>query len=319
MTALHLRIPVIRGPFLQRDLALKERDNLAAKLAAAEGVSAEMFGLRQAKAEDRLIVTDYAYRPRRRPIETTAGGRGLIDRLKAGESNYVRTVRGIARHAAALSQIPVEQTAPDLPFWQNDWFPPFDGVSLYGLIAETAPARYIEVGSGNSTLFARQAIRDAGTATRIISIDPHPRADVDAICDEVIRRPLEDVPSDFWETIGAGDILFMDSSHRSFQNSDVTVFFVEIAPALRAGAIWGLHDILLPFDYPEEWQDRFYNEQYVLLAYLLGGAQQDEIILPVAWATSQPQIHGIVDPLWRNTDLFRRTGKHGSCFWMRRR
>ena len=45
-----------------------------------------------------------------------------------------------------------------------------------------------------------------------------------------------------------------------------------------------MHDIILPCDYPEHWRDRFYNEQYLLLAYLLGGADGDEIVLPVHWA-----------------------------------
>ena len=37
-----------------------------------------------------------------------------------------------------------------------------------------------------------------------------------------------------------------------------------------------MHDILLPFDYPAEWADRFFNEQYLLASYLLGGAAGDE-------------------------------------------
>jgi hypothetical protein len=49
-----------------------------------------------------------------------------------------------------------------------------------------------------------------------------------------------------------------------------------------------MHDIFLPWDYPEKWRQRFYNEQYLLLTYLLGGADGDEIVLPVLWATHQP-------------------------------
>ena len=44
---------------------------------------------------------------------------------------------------------------------------------------------------------------------------------------------MEDVPRDFWEGIGSNDLLFIDNSHRSFPNSDVTVFFAEVLPALK--------------------------------------------------------------------------------------
>jgi predicted O-methyltransferase YrrM len=148
----------------------------------------------------------------------------------------------------------------------NNWFPPFDGASLYGLIAERSPRRYIEIGSGMSTRFARQAINDLNLQTRITSIDPHPRADIDRLCDEVVRSRMEEVSREFWEGIGPEDLIFVDNSHRSFPNPDVTVFFSEVMPAFRPGTTWGMHDIFLPWDYPDEWRHRFYNEQYLLLA-----------------------------------------------------
>jgi hypothetical protein len=222
----------------------------------------------------------------------------------------------MAKHIGLLLRIPRKQIEFSAPFWANDWFPPFDGAALYCLIAEQSPRNYIEVGSGISTRFARQAISDLNLPTRIISIDPHPHNVIDSLCDEVIRSRMEDVPRDFWETIGPEDMLFVDNSHRSFSNSDVTVFFTEVLPALQAGTIWGLHDIFLPWDYPEEWRDRFYNEQYLLLSYLLGGADGDEIILPIHWAAAQPQLHGILAPLWTHASL-RGLGTGGG-FWMRR-
>jgi YD repeat-containing protein len=271
-----------------------------------------------ASTERRLIVTEYSYDPHRRPIEQTAGGRRLTARLRAEEDRYATTLRGIARHVHSLLCIPRLEEDFRRPFWVNDWFPPFDGASLYGLIAERSPRRYIEVGSGISTRFARKAISDLDLQTRIVSIDPHPHHLIDALCDEVIRSRMEEVPREFWEEIGPDDLLFIDNSHRSFPNSDVTVFFAEVMPALGPGTIWGVHDIFLPWDYPEEWRDRFYNEQYLLLTYLLGGANGDEIVLPVMWATHQPHLHGILAPLWAREDLFRDIGTGGGSFWMRR-
>jgi len=266
----------------------------------------------------RLILTDYPYYPRKRPLEDAAGGTRLMARLRREETRYAATLNGIARHAGPLLRIPREADDSGRPYWANSWFPPFDGVSLYGLIAERSPRRYIEVGSGMSTRFARQAIRDLALPTRIISIDPHPRAVIDAICDEVVRYPMEEVPRAFWEAVGPDDLLFVDNSHRSFPNSDVTVFFTEVMPQLQPGTIWGLHDIFLPWDYPEEWRRRFYNEQYLLLTYLLGGADGDEIVLPVTWASLQPQLHGILAPLWQREELFSGMTTGGGSFWMRR-
>jgi hypothetical protein len=272
---------------------------------------------RIAREEGRLILTDYPYYPNSRPIEGTPSGQRLVTRFEAEASSYTATLNGVAKHIDSLLRIPREQGASDSPFWENSWFPPLDGATLYGLIAEHRPRRYIEVGSGISTRFVRQAIRDHGLQTRIISIDPHPRIEINALCDEVIRYPMEDVPRDFWEGIGPDDLLFVDNSHRSFPGSDVTVFFTEVLPTLRPGTVWGLHDIFLPQDYPEEWRDRFYNEQYLLLMYLLGGANNDEIILPVAWVALQPKLHGILTPLWSCEGLFRGLRTAGGSFWMR--
>jgi predicted O-methyltransferase YrrM len=312
-----LWVPAIRRLRDARDELLAERASLLTQAASAAQENREVLAVNTARAEGRLIITEYAYHPRSRPSETAAGGRRLTARLLAEEEHYAATLRGVAEHAASLARIPRTEEAGG-PFWENDWFPPFDGVSLYGLVAQCAPRRYIEVGSGMSTRFARQAIRDLGLRTRIVSIDPHPHTVVDALCDEVVRSRMEDVPQAFWEEIGPDDLLFVDNSHRSFPNSDVTVFFAEALPALRPGTIWGMHDIFLPWDYPEHWRDRFYNEQYLLLAYLLGGADGDEIMLPVHWAASRPSLHGILTSLWAHEDLFRNAGTGGGCFWMRR-
>jgi hypothetical protein len=305
-------------PYLQQQFALLNArlDRLAERDALP--MQAEDREAADARAEGRLIVTDYPYHPRRRAIEDAAGGRRLVARLHAEADRYAATLRGVARHIDSLRRIPREPADPGGPFWANDWFPPFDGAALYGLIADHAPRRYIEVGSGISTRFARRAIGDLRLPTRIVSIDPHPHTEVDALCDEVVRSRMEDVPGGFWEAVGPDDLVFVDNSHRSFPNSDVTVFFAEVLPALPPGTIWGLHDIFLPWDYPEEWRGRFYNEQYLLLSYLLGGAAGDEIVLPVMWATHQPDLHGILAPLWQHAELFRDLSTTGGGFWMRR-
>lgn len=283
------------------------------------GISPEQeAAVRIALHEKRLILTDYSYDPHERPLAQAASGRQLIARFELEEAHYAETLRGIARHMDRLALISREATTSLAPLWVNPWFPPFDGASLYGLIAENRPARYIEVGSGISTRFARQAVRDLGLQTRIISIDPHPHNSVEGLCDEIIVSRMEDMPASFWAELSAGDMLFVDNSHRSFPASDVTVFFAEVMPALPRGILYGLHDIFLPDDYREEWRERYYNEQYLLMTYLLGGAGRDVIVLPVNWATSRPDLFGILAPLWEREDLFAGQKIEGGSFWMRR-
>ena len=114
----------------------------------------------------------------------------------------------------------------------------------------------------------------------------------------------------------AGDLVFIDSSHRSFQGSDATVFFTEILPTLAPGIIYGVHDIFLPYDYPNDWTARYYNEQYMLMTYLLGGADKDEIVFPTQYVQRSDEFRLLRNRLFLGA-------KHldwlASSFWMRKR
>src|SRR5690606_12269248 len=113
-------------------------------------------------------------------------------------------------------------------------------------------------------------------------IDPYPRANIDSLSDEIIREPLEALESmdRIVDMLRSGDILFIDNSHRVFPNSDAMVCFMEILPYLRQGVIVHIHDIYLPYDYPQFMCDRFYNEQYFLAALLMGDRSRYEVLLP---------------------------------------
>ncbi|NJL19725.1 MAG: DUF1698 domain-containing protein [Leptolyngbyaceae cyanobacterium SM1_3_5] len=205
------------------------------------------------------------------------------------------------------------------PHYINPYLPAFDSVSLYCLIAELKPNVYIEVGSGNSTKFARRAISDHRLDTQIISIDPYPRAEIDSICDRVIRQPVEEVDLSIFDHLQKNDIVFIDNSHRCFMNSDVTICFLDIMPRLNPGVYLQIHDIFWPLDYPESWQERYYNEQYLLGALLANGLNNYEIVLPVYYASFQPELSSIISPLWSVDEKFDQVYKHGGSFWMRRK
>jgi hypothetical protein len=208
-----------------------------------------------------------------------------------------------------------ESRSPHEPFWINGWMPGLDGVALYGFLASNNPSLYVEVGSGNSTKFARKAIADHKLRTKIISIDRHPRAEIDGICDEVIRQPLEDLDLQIFNRLDAQDILYIDNSHRVFMNSDVMVFFLDVLPGLEPGVLVQIHDINLPYDYPKDWIDRYYSEQYMLAAYLLARGNTFDIVLPNTFISRDDELKGIMAPLWRKDEM-KGVETHGGSFWI---
>ncbi len=180
--------------------------------------------------------------------------------------------------------------------------------------AMNAKQTYMEVGSGNSTLYVKAALLEAGSATRIVSIDPAPRADCDTICDEIIRQKLEDVDLTTFDKLGPGDVLFIDNSHRSLMNSDVTVCMTEVIPRLKAGVLVGFHDIFLPYDYPAQWDERGYNEQYLLACYLLANPGYFDIRLANHWIFREGLHRELLAEIW--TQLGEKVrDRPPSAFW----
>lgn len=54
------------------------------------------------------------------------------------------------------------------------------------------------------------------------------------------------------------------------------------------------------------------------MTYLLGGGGRDQVLLPVNWAAAQPQLHGLLSPLWDHAALFEQAGTGGGAYWARR-
>jgi hypothetical protein len=260
-----------------------------------------------------FVVLDYPATARQGG-ETRAAGR-LLEIVASHEDAYRETLRTIAAYEEDLARIPRDSTDPRRPAWVNEFLPGLDGASIYGFLRSRGPTTYMEVGSGNSTRFARAAIDDRGLSTRIVSIDPHPRAEVDALCDEVVRAPLETAPGSLLGRLCEGDVLFFDGSHRVFTGSDVTVFFLDLLPELPAGVLVGVHDVYLPNDYPDDIWDRHYSEQYVLAALLLGQPTWLRPVLAADYVSRRPDLAGELDGLWSRPELYG-IETHGVGFWL---
>ena len=280
------------------------------------------FNIIKTRNHESVVIKDYKYTPKHRiSSENSKIVETIENWYKYNHEEIIKLHNNIYSLKNNFFKIPINATSDILPHWSNDFISPFDAISIYGFLALYNPRYYVEVGSGNTTLFAAQSIRDNNLRTKIISIDPFPRAEIDKICSEIFRLPLEDMELDFFSRLSSEDILLIDNSHRSFPNSDVTVFFTEILPNLPSGILYTLHDIFLPSDYPEQWssiEKRWYNEQYLLCAYLLGGGNGDKIICPNYFLSGKEEIFEIYKSLWSKKDFLIDLGFGGGFFWMKK-
>ena len=240
----------------------------------------------------------------------------LTQLLENKRESYESLLKQFLEASQLYANIPIQADPddPTRPCLKNPWLPGLDSFALYSMIGICKPKRYIEVGSGYSTKFARQAIKDYKLDTKLISIDPQPRAEIDALCDVVIRQPVEMVDLETFDSLEANDILFIDNSHRSFLNSDVTITFLDIIPRLNQGVLVEIHDIFLPFDYPPHWVERYYNEQYLLAAYLLAEGTRFEIVLPNAFISKDSSLQKMMKPLFSTLNG---VSSGGGSFWIR--
>lgn len=166
------------------------------------------------------------------------------------------------------------KTTDDLHFYFNNGaFESGDAEYWYQLIRLKKPKKIFEVGSGNSTLMAINAIRknreeNADYKCEYVCIEPYEMPWLEKTEVTVIRKKVENVDISFFSELGEGDILFIDSSHIIRPDGDVLFEYLQLLPTLKKGVIVHVHDIFSPRNYLDEWlrdDVRFWNEQYLLV------------------------------------------------------
>ncbi len=242
----------------------------------------------------------------------------LYNIINENRENYKVLLNKALFNKESIWTIKDSKTETDLskPTWNNEYLPGLDIIGIYTLISEFKPKRYIEIGSGNSTKVAFKAKTEHNLSTEIISIDPMPRAEIDNLADKVIREPFENLDLNFLDELDENDILFVDNSHRILPNSDSMVFFLEILPRLKPGVIVHIHDIYLPYDYPQFMCDRFYSEQYGLAMYLLANPIKYETVLPCYFIFEDEELSELISPIWNHENL-KGVEKHGGSYWIK--
>jgi hypothetical protein len=194
-----------------------------------------------------------------------------------------------------------------------------DSALYYTIIRHFKPMRIIEVGAGHSTQIASLAC-SKNTFGKIIAIEPYPREflkDGSLQAFSLIQKPVQEISVDVFKQLDANDILFIDSSHVSKIGSDVNYLYLEVLPQLKNGVLVHLHDIFLPFEVPRRWieeLDLFWNEQYLLHAFLIGNRDFEVLIGNNYMLNNHPRkIARLFDQNEKSDGLA------GVSFWMRRR
>jgi hypothetical protein len=159
-------------------------------------------------------------------------------------------------------------------------YPLLDALTVYCMIRELKPRRYMEVGSGLSTYYCGMAARRnhaEGRPLQMACVEPYPfpaLSEVPGI--ELSVCKVEELDVKAFDTLEAGDVLFIDSSHALKVGSDVAFLMLEVVPRVKAGVFIHIHDVPFPYNtpYPSEeflfdrnWP-HYFNEAMVVQAFL---------------------------------------------------
>jgi hypothetical protein len=265
------------------------------------------------------LFVDYPISPTHRYGWGKPAHPALLALIDMNREKYAALIpRMITDASRGLRTISNQPKAYGRPHWENRFIQGLDATTLYAFPKLFDSRQYLEIGSGESTKFVRQSIHDHALPLWLTSVDPAPRAEIDTLCDEVIRAPLETLDPAVVDRLNGNDILMFDGSHRCFQNSDVEVFFLEILPRLKPGVLVFIHDIFLPYDYRPEWAKRWYSEQYMLAVMLMADQQRRyEILFPSLFIDFDPDLRAIAESSWTTAQIATPLPRGATSFWLR--
>ena len=157
-------------------------------------------------------------------------------------ADFYADVRGLAAYRRLAS----EAVGPG--------YGPIESQVLHCFVRAEAPARVAEVGGGMSSAVIAEAARlnaeQGRRAARITTVEPWPSDALRSLAGvELLPVRCEEAPAELWQELGAGDLLFVDSSHAVKTGSEVAHVFLEIVPRLSPGVFVHVHDVTLPYLY----------------------------------------------------------------------
>ncbi len=227
-----------------------------------------------------LPVADHYYQPMinpRRHLRKSLRADRSLPGLDMNDAVQLELLKQF-NYVSELQSIPITKPPQMLRFYYNNGsFESGDAEYLYNTIRLFKPSKIIEIGSGNSTLMAINAIeqnrkeRPEGYVCEHVCIEPYEQPWLESTGAKIIRKKVEDIKEEFFTSLQRNDILFIDSSHVIRPQGDVLYEYLQILPILNSGVLVHVHDIFTPKDYLEEWvkaEHRLWNEQYLLEAFL---------------------------------------------------
>ncbi len=222
---------------------------------------------------------------------------------------------------------PAIPTANPQEFYtENNSFSFGCAASLHTILRHYKPRKAFEIGSGNSSLiFSGALARNAseGHSCEYVVIDPYPSPLLQnslACLTKVVPERVELMGASFFEDLQENDVLFIDSGHTVRTGSDVNFLFLDVLPCLAPGVIVHVHDIGLPYEYPEVYFTNpsfrmFWTEAYLLQAFLTYNSQF-EVLLALNYLMSEKKQE------FAESFLHYDPSKHkavSGSFWMRRK
>jgi len=228
------------------------------------------------------------------------------------EQLQINILNQITQYSAEFEKL-VQENIFDM---HNGAFETHDAPVYYSMIRHFNPSTVLEVGAGHSTKLASIAASKNKT-TKVIAVDPHLSGTLKKEIPksvELIEKPIQTFDVSFFDKLKNNDILFIDSSHVSKIGSDVNFLFLDVLPKLNPGVLIHVHDIFLPRQYPKEWirndHQRFWNEQYLLNAFLISNKEFEVLLANSYMGLKHPDL---LQKMY-NTNL----PAGGGSFWMRR-
>lgn len=174
---------------------------------------------------------------------------------------------------------PEEESAGFRYFFRNSAFSYGDGSILSAMLQRFRPKRLVEVGSGYSSACAMDTIdRFLGGDVDVSFVEPYPELLVKLLGKPAAERVridavgVQQADAGLFTALGAGDFLFIDSTHVMKTGSDVCHELFNVLPSLKPGVFIHFHDIFWPFEYGAQWvlqENRSWNEIYGLRAFLM--------------------------------------------------
>jgi hypothetical protein len=223
-----------------------------------------------------------------------------------------------------LLSLPLENTNGKRKFhYHNGAYEAGDAEYLYSMIRLFKPKRIIEIGSGSSTLMAREAVSQNAqdnpqNPCEQICVEPFECPWLEELGVVVVRNLVERLDHSLFAQLEPNDILFIDSSHVIRPQGDVLFLYNEVLPSLKSGVLVHVHDIFTPKDYPDQWvigNQQLWNEQYLLEAFLAHN-RDFEVVGALNYLA-----HHYPEKLAEKFPIFKQeaTRAEPGAFWMRKR